>query len=144
MLFSVIISTLSLLSTSKVWCKDFQWYRKYYRIWDGIFHHWLARHQKLQRGRQIFLVFTALFNNPTYNSFKSFPCSDNTRLITLRLRMFLYLIKNILTIYKFWDNDDRVSLYVLSYRFTVCYRYSECCSHKNHNSVKLFSLARKL
>ena len=40
-------------------------------------------------------VFTALFNNPTYNSFKSFPCSNNTRLITLRLRMFLYLIKNI-------------------------------------------------
>ena len=47
------------------------------------------------------VVFTALFNNPTYNSFKSFPCSDNTRLITLRLKMFLYLIKNILTIYKF-------------------------------------------
>ena len=88
--------------------------------------------------------FTALFNNPTYNSFKSFPCSNNTRLITLRLRMFLYLIKNILTIYKFWDNDNRVSLYVLSYRFTVRYRYSECCSHKNHNSVKLFSLSRKL
>ena len=49
MLFSVIISTLSLLSTSKVWCKDFQWYRKYYRIWEGIFYHWLARHQKLQQ-----------------------------------------------------------------------------------------------
>ena len=48
---------------------------------------------------KIFLVFTALFNNPTYNSFKSFPCSDNTRLITLRLRMFLYLIKNILTFF---------------------------------------------